>query len=334
MNKMNYGRYRTLQNYGAFYTDPDMPAIAGISGGRTSGFMGCMLADHVQLCFENTGLEYKKTYEFLARLEDGLGRAITWLEYRAPAKLGAPPREAQFAVVTYETAARKGEPFLAMLEALAAYRRIHKGEPPVSPWARQRICTAHLKHKVQDRFILSQGIEQYETFVGLRADEPDRVGSLRKQETRSHAFRVPLYDAGIDKNEILRWWSEQSFDLDIPEGLGNCTCCFLKDQGDLARNLGRSDCHRDVWLYLQDNYPMFGGKNFPGYRSLDEQRKYRLEIETALRAGPLPPPRPPTWSNQKFLAVIRDEKERIEHGPKGFSCACEASYLDGYAEDV
>jgi hypothetical protein len=92
--------------------------------------------------------------------------------------------------------------------------------------------------------------------------------------------------------------------------------------------------HRDVWFHLEDNYPNFGGQHFPGYRKLYAELPVRLAIESALRLGDELPARPPEWSNRKFLYVIRDEKEHIANGSASFSCACENSYLDGYADDL
>ena len=332
-NKINYGRDVSLVGYGAYALDKPQ-ALAGISFGKTSAKMACMLPDEVLLCFDNTGLEHEKTLEFGARLEDALQREIHWLEFRPPAKYGDPLRYAQSERVNFQTASRKGEPFIMMMEAVAAYRKTHKEQGPISPWPRSRICTSYLKHRVHNRYVEAKGFTEYESFVGLRADEPSRVQKLRNQETRTHTFRCPLYDAGDTVDDVNRFWERQSFTLELPPGWGNCTGCFLKDQWDLVRNLGMEGMHRDVWFHLEDNYPNFGGQHFPGYRKLYAELPARLAIESALRLGDELPPRPPEWSNRKFLYVIRDEKEHIANGSAGFSCACENSYLDGYADDL
>lgn len=120
-----------------------MNSIAGISGGRTSALMAL---DYVPkdciLCFQNTGKEHSKTYEFLRRLEDDAQRPIVRLEWRAPTR-GERPKFATFEVVEHNRLSRKGEPFTDLLECLKTYRKKVKNKPPLAPWARQRICTLH-----------------------------------------------------------------------------------------------------------------------------------------------------------------------------------------------
>ena len=41
-------------------------------------------------------------------------------------------------------------------------------------------------------------------------------------------FIYPLIDWDIEKEDILSWWEDQPFDLEIPEHLGNCVWCWKK----------------------------------------------------------------------------------------------------------
>lgn len=211
-----------------FSSAADVPAFAGISGGRTSAMLAGLLDPRVVLMYQNTGREHDRTLEFLHHLEEGLGRPIVWMEFRKPKKKGAPPREFRFEIVNYKTAARKGEPFDDLLEALTDHRDT-KGLPPITPWARQRLCTAYLKHKTGERYIASLGIKEYDTFVGLRHDEPDRVHKLKGRDTQAKVFRCGLFDAKITKPDVLEFWAGQSFNLEIEEIEGNCTGCLSAD---------------------------------------------------------------------------------------------------------
>lgn len=86
----------------------DTPTIAGVSGGKTSAFMAMhFVQPDTVLCFQNTGLEHPKTYEFLQRVQDAIGREIVWLEWR-PAVFGDTPKHFQHARVNPEEAHRGG----------------------------------------------------------------------------------------------------------------------------------------------------------------------------------------------------------------------------------
>lgn len=168
------------------YFDSNDVAFAGISGGRTSGLMGCLLAPSIQLLFENTGREDTRTLDYLNELDLALKSyrktsiVITWLEYRKPKVKADRPKNAQWAIVNYKTADRSGGPFEAFMEAMNEFREA-KGAKPIAPYHHGRICTAQMKHKTAERYISSLGIDTYTMFVGLRGDELDRVYKLKKK---------------------------------------------------------------------------------------------------------------------------------------------------------
>jgi 3'-phosphoadenosine 5'-phosphosulfate sulfotransferase (PAPS reductase)/FAD synthetase len=300
-----------------------VPAFAGISGGRTSAFMGHLLDPRVLLNFQNTGREHPKTLDYLDELAHFFRRPITWLEFRPPRIKGAPPKDFEFAVVNYKTADRSGGPFRAMLEAVRDYRAT-KGLGPIAPWARSRICTAYLKHRVMDNYIRSLGIETYDSFIGLRRDEPDRVYRLKDRETANRGYRVPLFKAGITKPQVLAFWKAQSFDLQLEDYQGNCTACFLKDQSDIARVLGEPETDAAYWEAMERDFPKFGGQNFPGYVQLRKEGPVRKAMEVALRAS-AEPVNDGTLDPKRFRLVLLQEKRRLKGERDAFSCACEQS---------
>ena len=91
--------------------------------------------------------------------------------------------------------------------------------------------------------------------LGLRADEPSRVDrvlsrTLFAEGASTAACTVktqppgerpyfPLFDAGIDAEGVARYWQSRDFDLDIPNGAGNCVFCFMKGTRQLV-SLGSS----------------------------------------------------------------------------------------------
>lgn len=298
------------------------PSIAGISGGRTSALMAL---EHVPagtvLCFQNTGREHSKTLDFLRRLEDDLRRPIVRLEWRAPPR-GDPPKNSRFEVVPHEQLSRKGEPFRDLLECVAAFRKKHKGLGPVAPWARSRICTAYLKVRTQRDYCRALGWTDWTTFVGLRADEPDRVAKMRgRNEERDGDERAPLFDAGIVKADVLRYWERKPYDLNIPEHLGNCTGCFLKDEADLATALLDVEGDPQWWIDIERDFaPMRRGRS--SYAQVFEEAGERLRIRDALAAGREPTSALPL---KRHLTVLRQEQRRLSEGAAGFSCSCEGA---------
>ncbi len=61
---------------------------------------------------------------------------------------------------------------------------------------------------------------------GIRADEIDRMSSSAKAD----GIIYPLIEWGVTKADVLAWWREQPFNLDVPEHLGNCVWCWKKSK--------------------------------------------------------------------------------------------------------
>lgn len=302
-----------------------MNAIAGISGGRTSARMAYMLDESVVLCFQNTGKEHSKTYEFIERLEQDLGRPIVRLEFRAPER-GEAPGKSTVEVVEHRHLSRRGEPFMDMLECVRTFRAKHKDAGPIAPWARQRICTAYLKVKTQRRYAVSIGFgspREYTEYVGLRADEPARVAKMRgRNDARDTDERAPLAEAGIVKDDVLRFWAAKPFDLEIPEHLGNCTGCFLKDERDLASALLEDETDARWWIDIEENYaPMRRGR--PSYAQVLSEAPERMAIRAAMARGEAFETSLP--KRRVRLIVAQELAARTP-----FSCECDAAKAEDF----
>ena len=115
--------------------------------------------------------------------------------------------------------------------------------------------------------------------LGLRADEPSRVSrvlsrSLFAEGASTAACTVktqppgerpyfPLFDSGITAEDIAEYWDcREDFDLDIPEGAGNCAFCFMKGTRQLVTLAASSDERRRVgtptdvrwWVDFEERY--------------------------------------------------------------------------------
>ena len=202
------------------------PKLAiSFSGGRTSAYMTKLCVDKygdthdIVITFANTGQEHENTLLFVKQCDERFGFKTIWLE----AVVGVKGVGIRHKIVTYETASRNGEPF-------EAYIRKHgipnKGCPQ---------CTSRLKTEVMESYLKTHGFLRgkklnYDTAIGIRADEMDRVSS-RFLECR---FVYPLVNAGIRKPDVLAFWRNQPFDLDLPgEHYGNCVTCWKKSNRKL-----------------------------------------------------------------------------------------------------
>lgn len=95
-----------------------------------------------------------------------------------------------------------------------------------------------------------EGVEHVR-LLGLRADEENRVErvlaralfaegattskcTVRTQPPGERPY-FPLYDSAIGVEDISFFWAKWPYDLDIPDGAGNCTFCFMKGTRQLAQ---------------------------------------------------------------------------------------------------
>ncbi len=213
----------------------DGPTCLSFSGGSTSGYMLRRVLDSnpreildkwLRVAFANTGCEHEKTLEFVRDCESW-GFPIEWVEYR--------DNQEGYAVVTFETASRNGEPFEAIV------RKRNYLPNPVT-----RFCTVELKILAMHKLLKSLGWHKspdgWDQLIGIRADEPRRVAKIRARghstETSKETMCLPLADAGISYQDVDSFWALQPFKLDLPRFkgrtlAGNCVFCFLKPQGQI-----------------------------------------------------------------------------------------------------
>ena len=173
---------------------------------------------------------------FVDRCSREWGVPITWVEYR-----DAEETKDRFGVVTFETASRDGEPFEAII------RKRNYLPNPVS-----RFCTVEMKVRAIHRYLKSVGWTEWDSMLGIRADEPRRAAKVGNQDYGSHEEkRAPLFTAGVTKEMVGEFWRNQSFDLELPNinGVtmhGNCDLCFLKG-GSQILSLISEKPERAVW---------------------------------------------------------------------------------------
>ena len=213
--------------------------VISISGGRSSAMMLRIMQENGQIdaetvvCFANTGKESPATLDFVHECSVRWGIPVVWLEYQNTKPL--------FKIVDYATAAREGEPFAALLE-----------KKNYLPNPTQRFCTGEMKVKAIKRYVRSLGHRgHFDTYVGLRYDEPTRVAKKKAQNAAGlcpEYYLMPLHDMRVTIAERNAFWAAQPFDLQISSHSDNCNLCFLKGKMALVWAIRNNPASADWWI--------------------------------------------------------------------------------------
>lgn len=192
-----------------------------MSGGETSAYMTWWLLQHaheygytdIHVTFANTGEEHENTLEFIRRCDEHFGFNTVWLEAVHHQVLGKGPTHR---IVSYETASRRGEPFEAFIQKHGI------------PNQKFKKCTSNLKKAPMEHYaktILRWKRGTYDTAIGIRVDEIDRMSSSAEKDR----IVYPLISwHPRTKPQINSWWEGQPFRLELKGYEGNCKWCWKK----------------------------------------------------------------------------------------------------------
>ena len=243
----------------------DSPTCISFSGGRTSAYMlwrvlqsgGGQLPSQAVVCFANTGKEDEKTLEFVRDCAVNWGVPITWLEFQ--------DTKSKFKVVNFKTASRDGEPFEAL---------IRKRKYLPNPVA--RFCTGELKVLTIERYFKSIDKPEFETMVGLRADEPRRAAKMRESKL------IPLFDAGVTQQIVQEFWRSHTFNLGLAfrDGVtasGNCDLCFLKGPHQIFSLIQEKPERAVWWAKMEETIGTFRSDR-PSYASMLQYSKDQTDF--------------------------------------------------------
>lgn len=226
--------------------------LISFSGGRTSGFMMWWLMNkwedrhnyEIVIVFANTGKEVEGTLEFVRDCQVKWNLNIIWVEARH-LRNGKPISkkgwQVDAAIVDFETASRKGEPFEEMISILGI------------PSTNAPFCSDQLKRRTIESFLKTIGWHKHDFYkaIGIRLDEPDRI-------TKKFWLKKIIYPlmslAPSTKKNILDWWNKNDFDLSIDEDQGNCDNCWKKDFRRLARNTRKYPSSFNWWKNMEILY--------------------------------------------------------------------------------
>lgn len=261
-----------------------MQIVVNFSGGRTSArfchHMKEKYGDKVVFVYMDTGAEHPKTYDFIRKVNKEFDLNLVCIRADINDTLGVGN--------DYEMLNIEDLKFdLEVWEKLVA-----KYGTPYSPGG--AFCTDRMKASPYKKYCADvYGVGNYETWIGIRADEPKRLfgkgynallnkcgytveerielyrdledveldeiqdeleffllDSVKESEKR-HMYHVRKAASKIakakkanyrymaeelddDELDVLDFWKEQPFDLEIEKHKGNCVFCIKKTVGKVA----------------------------------------------------------------------------------------------------
>lgn len=197
--------------------------------------------------FANTGNEREETLVFADSCDKHFGLNLVWVEAVVNPEFGQGIRHR---VVSFDTAARKGEPFEDVIKKYG----IPNNQSP--------LCSRYLKGRVIESYCKSLGWKKWETALGIRLDEPSRLNWKR---VKNEGILYPLAtDFFVSKQDVWNFWDKQPFQLGLKTYEGNCQACWKKSKRKLMtialENPTAFDFFRDMEAKYENFVPETKGK--------------------------------------------------------------------------
>jgi len=243
--------------------------LISFSGGRTSGYMLWWLWNKWEdrdnwdkvVVFANTGLESSETLLFVHRCSLNWNIPIVWVEARHLDDNGQMFTKkgwgVKHQVVNFFKASKN--PFKGIQIQNPKYWKSEWTWTPYEemvsvlgiPSTNAPFCSDQLKKKAINSYLRSIKWRGFYKAIGIRTDELDRVN----EKYKSLRIYYPLaFEHPMSKEEILKWWDEQEFNLNVHQDDGNCNNCWKKDLLRLCRNVRRDPDGWKWWKYITEKY--------------------------------------------------------------------------------
>lgn len=214
--------------------------LVAFSGGRTSAFKSWWLKENMShvynlhFVYANTGLEHEKTLEFVNKCDKHFNLNLTWVEAVINKEHGV---GTDYKVVDYNSACRDNRLFDKMAEVYGIPNQtyIH--------------CTRELKQQPIRKFGNDYfGVKNFTTSLGIRNDEYKRV-------RMDQSVIYPLANIiKVTKQDIINWWANMPFDLEIDEHYGNCVGCYKKSDKKLKMIADENPHYFDPFIELENKF--------------------------------------------------------------------------------
>jgi len=211
--------------------------IVSFSGGRTSAYMVWLFQQkslreniNVEFVYCDTGAEHPATYKFIKDVVKHYDINLTCLRCLINPEKGI---GTTYKVVSLEECQPDLKPFKDMV--------LKYGVPSVTG----PMCTREMKSTPSDKYCNEKyGRGNYVKWLGIRADEPNRIkvvedqldlfGGAKKISKEKLPLRYLGQISNMTKQDILDWWEDQPFNLNLTEELGNCVFCVKKGTNKIA----------------------------------------------------------------------------------------------------
>ncbi|MDU4943855.1 MAG: phosphoadenosine phosphosulfate reductase family protein [Mixta calida] len=226
-----------------------MKNVVSLSGGRTSAYLAHIMKEQdpdTEFIFMDTGAEHPKTYEFIRNIVKHWKIRLTCLRVVPNPEMNKP---STYEILSIDQIGPDLEPWKRMLSKYG------------HPYVGGAFCTDRMKTVPFIKYCDEHfGRGNYTTWLGMRIDEPKRTSP-------KPGIRYLAEISDFEKQDVIEWWQEQPFDLEIQEHLGNCVFCIkkslqkvalaTKDEPELAtqfiQTLQSFDVKPDKVMYRSNN---------------------------------------------------------------------------------
>lgn len=196
-----------------------MKHIVSFSGGRTSAYLVHLMEQKrkndgwdVEYVFMDTGAEHSESYKFVRKVVEHFGIDLTVLKIVVNPELGKPNGYSLHDVNSIKW-------------DLSRFKQlVEKYGNPYNPGG--GYCTDQIKTQTYKRYIKDLGMD-ITSWFGIRIDEPRRLKAKPNVKYLAELSRM-------DKEDIIGWWDQMPFDLNVPEFSGNCVFCIKKSPSRIA----------------------------------------------------------------------------------------------------
>lgn len=235
--------------------------MVSFSGGRTSAFMARWLQltlSHIfnlVFVFMNTSAEDDLTLDFVNECDKRWGLGVVWLESVFSSEKGVGTK---YRTTNYENAKRDGSIFLEMCRKYGV------------PNASFAHCNRELKLRPFDKY-RADNYPGSVRAIGIRVDEFDRM----VVDADKNGIIYPLIKwHPTTKDDVLKWWQRQEFNLMIPEHRGNCLTCWKKSDRKLYTLYGQMPWAFELFDRIENDPQVIAAKQpknsgffYRGYRT-------------------------------------------------------------------
>lgn len=193
-----------------------MKNVVSLSGGRTSAYLAHLMKEQdpdTEFIFMDTGAEHPKTYDFIRNIVRQWKIKLTCLRVIPNPEMNKP---STYEILSIDQIGPDLEPWKRMLRKYG------------HPYVGGAFCTDRMKTVPFIKYCDEHfGRGNYMTWLGMRADEPKRIKP-------KPGIRYLAEISDFEKQDVIDWWSEQPFNLEIQEHLGNCVFCIKKSLQKVA----------------------------------------------------------------------------------------------------